>query len=330
MARTNGKRADIWMPLYISDYLADTLHLSVAEHGAYLLMLMHAWMNGGCLPNDDERLRRIARMDAKEWRESGTELRSYFFATEDGLRHHRMDRELERANANIDQRSKAGKASAEARRLKREAEREGQQGGNENPTDVATHVERALQRNPQRDPQRNGKPPPSPITTKTLSGGIATHGGCASGPEPPAAAAFVDVLAGPGIDAAPDDQRLALWAEQGVTPGELSRAIEAARARRRKERSSQPVNVGLIDALLSDIVAGREGPAPGANGQDHGWWESASGITQEGERLGVHQHTDEPFPYFKVRVFEAAGDGPWVWKARGATTVSGPGPARSH
>jgi hypothetical protein len=161
--------------------------------------------------------------------------------------------------------------------------------------------------------------------------GIAPGGGCASGPEPPpAAAAFAEILATHGVDAEPGDERLRLWAEEGVTPKELACAIDGAKARRCTARSSQPVNVGLVDVLLADVLAARDGTTPRSSGHDVAWWQSASGIARQGEDLGVHQAHDEPFPYFKARVFEAAGDGPWVWKARGATTIAGPSPAGRH
>lgn len=45
-----------------------------------------------------------------------------------------------------------------------------------------------------------------------------------------------------------------------------------------------------------------------------GWWTSASGITAKGAETGVTQHEGEAFPYFKARVFVAAGDGPWSFQ----------------
>lgn len=48
-----------WMPLYVSDYLADTVDLKADESGVYLTMLMLTWRrHDAALPNDMEWLKR--------------------------------------------------------------------------------------------------------------------------------------------------------------------------------------------------------------------------------------------------------------------------------
>lgn len=50
------------LPLWTDSYLADTLHLSDAEHGLYLRLLMLMWRSPDCrLPNDDDWLARQLR-----------------------------------------------------------------------------------------------------------------------------------------------------------------------------------------------------------------------------------------------------------------------------
>jgi hypothetical protein len=161
------------------------------------------------------------------------------------------------------------------------------------------------------------------------SSGITTGGGCAC-ESPPLAAALVDVLGRHGITAQPADARLQRWAEEGATPAQLEQAIAAGRDRRRREGSAQPLNVGFVDVLLADILAARGASSTVTAGPPDEWHTSASGITAYGATLGVFQGADEPFPYFKARVFEAAGDGPWHWKARGSVTVTGLAPAGRH
>lgn len=138
-----------WMPLYIGDYLADTMHLTAAEHGAYLLLIMHYWRSGP-LPDDDRTLAAIARTERKEWSQISGTVRQFFQAESGRLRHKRIDREMSAAGTHVEQRRAAGKASAEARRRQREANEK----PNENTTAVGTDAPTGG--------QRKGRPSPSP------------------------------------------------------------------------------------------------------------------------------------------------------------------------
>lgn len=103
--------APAWMPLYISDYLADTGHLSTVEHGAYMLLIMHYWQHEG-LPTDEHKLARICRMTIAEWSAARDTLADLF---EEGWRHGRIDREIAAARETMAKRSAAGRAGASAR-----------------------------------------------------------------------------------------------------------------------------------------------------------------------------------------------------------------------
>jgi uncharacterized protein YdaU (DUF1376 family) len=81
------------MPLYINDYRNDTMHLSAAQHGAYLLLIMHYWMNGG-LPKDNAALARIAAMSAQQWSKNRKTVMA-FFSNE--LSHKRIEQEIGRS-----------------------------------------------------------------------------------------------------------------------------------------------------------------------------------------------------------------------------------------
>jgi uncharacterized protein YdaU (DUF1376 family) len=82
--------ADIkaWMPFYCGDYLRDTIDLTRAEHGSYVLCIMAYWVNGESLT--DKKFRAIC----------GRELPrvSEFFVKCEGRWHHkRIDEELKKA-----------------------------------------------------------------------------------------------------------------------------------------------------------------------------------------------------------------------------------------
>lgn len=105
-----------WMPLYVADYRADTAHLSAAQHGAYLLLIMHYWQTGS-LPADDEPLARIACMKPAEWRKARPTIAAFFTPE---WRHKRIDEELARATEISSKR----RASAQQRHCKSDANAE--------------------------------------------------------------------------------------------------------------------------------------------------------------------------------------------------------------
>lgn len=106
-------KTDIWMPLYVSDYLDDTRHLSTLEHGAYLLLLMTYWKMQGPLPDDDVRLSRMVGMSLKQWKNVRPVIAA-FFVLEGGKWH--STRSQEEISA-----SQLRSSAARAKALKRYA-----------------------------------------------------------------------------------------------------------------------------------------------------------------------------------------------------------------
>ncbi len=102
-----------WMPLYVADYLADTVHLSAAESGAYLHLIMNYWRHGK-LPADDVSLARVARMSSKEWARAKETLQAFFH---DGWKHKRIDFELEKSARKSEARAEFGSRGGKAKSL---------------------------------------------------------------------------------------------------------------------------------------------------------------------------------------------------------------------
>jgi uncharacterized protein YdaU (DUF1376 family) len=112
---SSKKKHDIWMPLYISDYLSDTMHLNTEQHGAYLLLIMSAWKSDGRLPNDALQLQSISRLTPQKWKAFEEILSSFFFVTQEFWIHNRVRNELLKAKKNTEERAEAGAKGAAAR-----------------------------------------------------------------------------------------------------------------------------------------------------------------------------------------------------------------------
>lgn len=106
--------------LYIGDYQRDTAHLSLTEHGAYLLMLQHYYATEKPLPVG-KALHRMLRATDKAERDAIDTIASQFWReTDGGLVNDRADAEITKAGAQAE----TNRHIALAREARRKAARE--------------------------------------------------------------------------------------------------------------------------------------------------------------------------------------------------------------
>ncbi|QLX44958.1 DUF1376 domain-containing protein [Escherichia coli] len=126
-----------YMQLYIADYLADTMHLSAEEHGAYLLLMFNYWQTGKPIPKN--RLAKIARLTNERWADVEPSLREFFCDNGEEWVHLRIEEDLASVREKLTKKSAAGKASVQARRSRKKADVQTKQ--ERNLTGVQTDVE---------------------------------------------------------------------------------------------------------------------------------------------------------------------------------------------
>ena len=126
-----------FMQLYVGDYLADTLHLSTEQHGAYLLLLMTMWRHDARLPNDPKKLARIARTTARKWPGIWEEISEFFEVDGEYITNARLTKEHQKATAKSTVRANAGSLGGKAKALKKNDQ------GLANATDLPKHGQKS-------------------------------------------------------------------------------------------------------------------------------------------------------------------------------------------
>lgn len=107
------------IPLFGDAYLADTRHLSLEEHGAYLQLIMIAWRTEHCaLPDDDARLARMLGVTAKKWSKLKPVVMAFWELGEHGWQQKRLTKEFRFVAKSREQKAEAANAMWKAKRLK--------------------------------------------------------------------------------------------------------------------------------------------------------------------------------------------------------------------
>lgn len=138
---------DAFIPIWIADYVADTMNFATLHHGAYFLLLLAYWRKGGPLPDDDEQLAAITKMSVKEWRKIRALISTNFRVGKGVWFQKRCEEELEIARDNKKRADNRTAAATEARKTATKKPRRRVK------TDPDVH--RNDQRNEKRDVHRN-------------------------------------------------------------------------------------------------------------------------------------------------------------------------------
>lgn len=102
-----------WFPFFPGDYARDTAHLSLAEHGAYLLLLFHYYSTEAPLPAEMERLYRICgARSSKEVAAVDLIIEQFFIFEQASYRNARADQELARRAETKQKLSASGRLGA--------------------------------------------------------------------------------------------------------------------------------------------------------------------------------------------------------------------------
>jgi len=107
-------KVDIWMPLYVADYLASTSRLTTQQHGAYLLLIMDYWKNGPP-PDDDAILCQITRLNQEDWEKNKQVLLGFFDVQDGKWTHARIEKEIAEAQTKREKQTARAKNAATKR-----------------------------------------------------------------------------------------------------------------------------------------------------------------------------------------------------------------------
>lgn len=106
-----------FMPLWVADFVGDTLDLDAKEIGAYMLILMTMWGRDGYLPSDEKKLQRVARC-GRDWPRVWASLSHYFTVDGDRITQGRLLLELQKVAAKREVNAQHGARGGKAKALK--------------------------------------------------------------------------------------------------------------------------------------------------------------------------------------------------------------------
>lgn len=280
------KKTDTWMPLYIGDYLADTMSFTTEEHGAYVLLLMACWREQGKpLSGRDKDLATITGLSLPRWRACKEKLLAKFQMLDDGgVTHKRAAKEIQRAETVSQSRSEAGKAGA-ARRWRKDGEPVGNAMADGMANRMANGMANGKAKSEAKASQTDGQPQSQSQVTEpntTHQSGSTAVAPVGSFATPTMAGAICRAIRAKGVaDVNPSSPELLALIAQGVPQDVFEEA--AAICMNAKPPKGANYLYGIVKRKRDDAAAIRSGAAM----SDRPWDESRSSILAKAAEVGI-------------------------------------------
>ncbi len=96
------------MPMYWDAYIADTTHLTIDEHGAYMLLLGAMWRRDGSIPNDDKDIARILGVTVAKWKKIKARLNGFLTIDDDKISQEKLQKVWKKTQEKIAKNSENG------------------------------------------------------------------------------------------------------------------------------------------------------------------------------------------------------------------------------
>lgn len=131
---SEAPKATLWMPWFIKDHRATASTLDHVEHSALCYLNMLLWEHGGAIRDDDKWIAKNLRLSVAKWKAIRGNVLSDCVVTGGVIRCPAIVTEFDKAQANIEQKRRAGIASAKARKEATAVERALNERSNETAT----------------------------------------------------------------------------------------------------------------------------------------------------------------------------------------------------
>lgn len=115
-AVSDTPKATLWMPWFIRDHRSVASTLDHVEHSALCYLKMLLWENGGTIRDDDRWIAKNLRLPLAKWKALRSVVLDGCITANGCIKSPEISAEFDKAQANIEQKRKAGIASAIARK----------------------------------------------------------------------------------------------------------------------------------------------------------------------------------------------------------------------